>query len=442
MFVFILQLRETLHGGRLYVFSLVVLFTWGLWCIKVVLSRRYRPWSAPFKATASVIIPVVDEPVGLFHEVLDNITAQRPYQVIVVINGPRNEKLEQVCDTYEGVQWCWTETPGKRNAIRVGLEHVDGEVAVLVDSDTIWAPDTLTELMKPFADPAIGGVTTRQRIVDAERNVLTRWCDWLENIRNSYSFPAMSVLGQVGCLPGRTIAFRRPVLEASMPGFLNARFLGIFLEVSDDRTLTNECLKQGYRTVYQATSLVYTDAPVGMRKLGKQQLRWSRGSQYNTLRMLPWMMRHTPVLALFYVMDIAMPFLLLAALTGWIWRIAAGEHVNLYEGIVHAWGPFSGVVLILALTIAATLCSAYIRQARHYAQQPRDLIMLPAFTVLNTFLLVPIRMWGFVRMARDDGWGTRKNAFKGQTERRLNPYEFVPWFLASVFVLSGVLYHG
>ena len=70
---------------------------------------------------------------------------------------------------------------------------------------------------------------------------------------------------------------------------MHARFLGVFLEVSDDRTLTNLTLKQGYQTVYQSTSMVWTDAPTRLRKLAKQQLRWSRGSQYNTLRMLPWM---------------------------------------------------------------------------------------------------------------------------------------------------------
>ena len=72
MFIFFLQLRDTLHGGRLYVFSILVAMTWALWAVKVVLSRRYQPWVGDYATTASVIIPVVDEPVGLFHEVLDH----------------------------------------------------------------------------------------------------------------------------------------------------------------------------------------------------------------------------------------------------------------------------------------------------------------------------------------------------------------------------------
>ncbi len=443
MFIFFLQLRETLHGGRVYVFTILIIVTWALWCLKAWLSRRYVPWTADYETTASVVIPVVDEPVGLFHEVLDLITEQHPHQVIVVINGPRNTKLERVCEAYPNVDWTWTSVPGKRNAIDEGLKRCTGDIVVLVDSDTLWTDETLRELVKPFANRKVGGVTTNQRIVDYDRNLLTRWADWLESIRICYSMPAMSVLGQVGCLPGRTIAFRRFILDDAMPGFLTDRFLGIFLEVSDDRTLTNLCLKQGYRTVYQSTSCVYTDAPVGMHKLAKQQLRWARGSQYNTLRMLPWMMKNAPMLALFYVSDILMPFLLLAAATGFIYRATQGDNANFYEGITFGYGPIVGTSIIVVLTLMATWISAYVRQSRHFDERPRDLFLLPVFTVLNTFLLMPIRIYGFMRMAKNDGWGTRRNAFEGDSQRaRPNPYAVIPYVLAFVFVLIGVAYHG
>ncbi len=443
MFIFFLQLRETLHGGRIYVFTILVLITWVMWCVKASLSRRYQPWTAEYETMASVVVPVVDEPVGLFHEVLDLITEQNPHQVIVVINGPRNLKLERVCDAYPGVEWTWTSVPGKRNAIDEGLKRCTGDIVVLVDSDTIWTPGTLSELVKPFGNRKVGGVTTNQRIIDYDRNILTRWADWLENIRIQYSMPAMSVLGQVGCLPGRTIAFRRFILDEAMPAFLNAWFLGVFLEVSDDRTLTNLCLQQGYRTVYQSTSCVYTDAPVGMQKLAKQQLRWARGSQYNTLRMLPWMMRNSPMLALFYITDIVMPFLLLAAATGFIYRVLNGENLNFYEGITFGYGPVVGTVVIVILTLAATWISAYVRQSRHFDERPRDLWLLPVFTVLNTFVLMPIRIYGFMRMARNDGWGTRRDAFDGESAKtRANPLAAIPYVLAFAFVLIGVAYHG
>ena len=327
MLAFLLQIDAWITDGQLRLFALFMTMIWGLWLIRMILASHYWPTQLAWQSTTSVIIPVVDEPADLFRQVLGRIVEQRPTEIIVVINGPRNPVLEKVCADV-GVQWHWTGTAGKRNAVRLGVALSSGEISVLVDSDTLWTPGTLRELVKPFADPAVGGVTTRQRILDPGRNVLTRWADWLENVRNEYSMPAMSVLGTVGCLPGRTIAFRRSILIGCMERFLTERFLGVFLEVSDDRTLTNYTLMAGYKTVYQSTSLVYTDAPTSLRKLVKQQFRWARGSQYNTLRMLPWMVRETPVLALFYTADVVVPFVLVGSYLAWGVAVVHGRTIR------------------------------------------------------------------------------------------------------------------
>lgn len=439
MFVFLLQLRDTVLNHHVYLFTVFVLLVWAVWFRKARLSKMYRPWQNNFRTTTTVVIPVVDEPEDLFREVLRRIVAQRPDEVLVVINGPPNPNLERICDDYPGVRWTWTEVAGKRNAVRIGVEQARGEIVVLVDSDTIWMPGTLPELIKPFADSDVGGVTTRQRILAHERHVLTRWADWMENVRNLYSMPAMSVLGTVGCLPGRTIAFRRTVLETAMPAFMHARFLGVFLEVSDDRTLTNECLKQGYRTVYQSTSLVYTDAPTDWRKMAKQQLRWSRGSQYNTLRMLPWMLRHTPTLAFFYLCDILLPFLLVSTLTGWIFRSATNTGPDLFAGFVHHYGRSQGLALVIAITLLTTTLSSAVRQSRHLLERPSDLFRLPAYVLISTFFLMPIRIWGFMRMAKASGWGTRAGGYSGG-ER--NPLAVIPLLIAAVLVAGGTFVHA
>jgi hyaluronan synthase len=440
MFVWLLQIRDTVVHGRLYLFTLFMGLVWLNWLYRLVLSRRYRPSSAPFATSTSVVIPVVDEPVDLFRGVLRRIVAQEPTEVIVVINGPRNPVLEQVCDEFEGVTWEWTEVAGKRNAVRLGVEAAAGDVVVLVDSDTVWTEETLVELVKPFADPEVGGVTTKQRILAHDRHILTRWADWMESLRNEYSMPAMSVLGTVGCLPGRTIAFRRRILVDAMDHFMNAKFMGVFLEVSDDRTLTNETLRQGYRTVFQSTSLVYTDAPTDWWKMAKQQFRWARGSQYNTLRMLPWMLRNARPLSFFYLSDILIPFLLLGALTGWAYRTLAGTRVDLYGGFVVQYGIEGAMMTIGALMLTATVLASAIRQSRHLRQRPADFFRIPVFLLISTLMLMPIRMLGFMRMGHAGGWGTRAGGYAGERER--NPRVVVPYLLALTFVVAGTLYHG
>lgn len=434
MFIFVLQIREALRGHPeiFLLFGLLSLWVWSMWAYKLIISRRYRPWTEPHEATTSVVIPVVDEPLDLFRSVLERIIKQEPDEIIVVINGPRNHGLEQVCDLM-GVAHTWTPTPGKRNAVRIGVSMAKGEIVVLVDSDTEWTDDTLVELIKPFADRSVGGVTTKQRILDPRRNFLTRWADWMESTRIHYSMPAQSAMGYVGCLPGRTIAFRREILEWVMPDFLSAKFLGVHLEVSDDRHLTNLTLKEGFRCVYQSTSLVYTDAPLKLRKLYKQQLRWARGSQYNHLRMLPWAMGHAPALVPFFITDIALPFLLIGCVMGWVWRSLQETGINLTKPVLDAYPGPVGVGLVVALIVVGSTMSMWLRQFRHLQAVPRDLLWMPAYVLFSSIFLMPVRIIGFVRMAHVAGWGTRAGGYTRE-HRRLNPLAAIPYLVAALII--------
>ncbi|HEY2041360.1 MAG TPA: glycosyltransferase [Jatrophihabitans sp.] len=465
VFIGLLQLRHSIQeNARLYLFSVFVLLTWLVWLVKLLLSRQYRPWTEPYAVTTSVVIPVVDEPLDLFREVLQRIVEQQPTQVVVVINGRRNTALEEICTDFAEVDWVWIPVAGKRNAVRAGVERSTGEVVLLVDSDTVWTPGTHDELIKPFADPGVGGVTTKQRILDPRRGFLTRWADWLENSRALYTMPAQSVLGSVGCLPGRTIAFRRSILERVMPDFMSERFLGVFLEISDDRTLTNLTLKQGFRTVYQSTSLVYTDAPLKLRKLIRQQYRWARGSQYNTLRMLPWMLAHAPMLAFFFLADIALPLLWLCSAAAWGIRLHMHIGANLYDGMLNVRDhALPAIVLLTLLTSTLAMC---LRQARHLAENPADFFWKPLYILFSTFVLMPIRLYGFIRLGHVGSWGTRAHAYTREQVDSVSaltdgttagsgavaaadespdnqdgdPRGLVPYLIASAVLIVGVAY--
>lgn len=430
MFVYLLQLREAAlgHIGALILFPAYATLVWINWGVRAVVSRRYKPWTDGYEISSTVIVPVVDEPIDLFTDVLQRIVKQDPDETIVVINGPRNLPLEDACD-HHGVDWVWTETAGKRNAVRLGVEMAVGDVCVLVDSDTLWTDDTLVELVKPFREASVGGVSTNQRVRDARRSFLSRWADWMEHTRALYSMPAQSVLGHVGCLPGRTIALRTQILRDAMPGFMGDRFLGIFLEVSDDRTLTNLCLKQGYRTVYQSTSLVYTDCPQHLAKMYRQQLRWARGSQYNTLRMMPWMLGHTPLLAFFFACDIILPFILVGTFISWIYRGVAHTGTNFISPLLHTFPGTLGWAMAAALIAVGSAISMWLRQVRHLEREPRDWGWMPIYILFSSFFLMPVRLSGFVRMAHAASWGTRRDAFKADTAER-NPYAVIPYLIA------------
>lgn len=421
MIEFIRQLTGLFTDGRVGLFFFFFLFVWGLWGLKVATARRYRPYEGHYAGAVSVIIPVVDEPVDEFREVLRRIARQTPGQIIVVINGKKNEPLETVVREFEGVLLIHLPQPSKREAVAAGVARSTGDVIVLCDSDTLWEPDMMRELLRPFADPTVGGVTTHQEISNPDVNMMTRFATWMERARSHWSMPAMSVHGTVGCLPGRTIAFRTIILKRAMHEFLTDKFLGFHCEVSDDRTLTNICLKQGYKTVYQRPARIQTAAPTTLKKFIKQQLRWSRGSQYNTLRMTPWMLKNARFLGLLYWAEILIPL--------WL----AGIYLYTATMAFEVGGADRNSMMShAAIAMLGSIVSLTARQIWIYRGRWGQAVWLPAILIMVTILMVPIRVAGFVTMGANFGWGTRDGAFKGR--KGFSWKQLIPAFLGVALI--------
>jgi|GEM_PF-1105111 len=465
-----LQLLDTLTFQKPHYFLVFYAFVMFKWLFINRLAARYRPfkaglapdgepwgrpeWTVPYKdrptnfekLRVSFIVPVVNEPEELFRLVLSTLEKQIDREldeIIVIINGPRNLKLEAICNDrqFKGViRWKHRLQPGKRGAVIEGLKMSQGNIIGLLDSDTVTRPGAVSEMLKPFGwysdretGAKIGGVTTFQTIYRRnEGGMLRRFADWMEDVRaGEYgSMRAMSVLGIVGCLPGRMIALRRVILEESEDEFLGqngkGHFWGFFNSVSDDRTLTNEALKRGYKTVLQSTARVQTDAPPDLPTFWKQQLRWSRGSQYNTMRMFWHMVRHPRLWPLLFVYsaDIIVPFWWFGTLANTLWKTLV-RTPEYYGSAPWYWQ--------VPLVVGGTLLSALLRNYPHLKRYPQDVLFLPVYVVLLSLLLTPIRVIGFFQMARDAGWGTRagaNTAVRTRNFKRVYPYVIgVPVFV-------------
>ena len=371
-------------------------YVWLLWTAKTVAARRYRPWSGtPVSLTTSVIVPVYNEPDSVFRRALASVVANRPTEIIAVIDGGDNQLAAiaaEYCDRVLRI-----ERSGKRQAIAAGLAASDPttDVVVVLDSDTEWARGALKEMLRPFADPRVGGVTPRQAIFDVGVNGVRRLADWLEDLRYHLTVPAQSVFGQVGCLAGRTIAYRRTAFEPAVERLVRQTVLGVPLHVGDDRVLTNELLRNGWRTVYQSTALVYTDAPSEWRTFWKQQLRWGRSSQRETLLSLAWLWRK-PAAFVCFLTDMITPFALYAVIA-----LAVAHALN------GSGGP-TGLHLAFEIPLGygGMLASIGLRQLPHFRRSPSDVRRLPLFVLQLTFFMVPIRILAFATMLHQ-GWMSR-----------------------------------
>src|SRR3954447_21966922 len=396
MFTFVRDASAALRGGAApTLFMAFFVYVWVVWTAKTLAARRYRPWrGSPSQLRASVIVPVFNEPEAIFRRVLASVVANRPSELIAVVDGGAEEiaaVAREYCDDVIRLP-----KAGKRAAIAAGLRASDpgAEIVIVLDSDTVWAEDALAELLLPFGDPRVGGVTPRQAVFATGGNPVRRLADWIEDIRYHLTVPAQSVFGQVGCLAGRTIAYRRSAFEPAVEALVRQTVLGVPQHVGDDRVLTNELLRAGWCTVYQSTALVHTDAPPDWLRFCRQQLRWGRSSQRETLLSLGWLWRR-PVAFGCFVAAVVTPFALFAVLALAVAHGADGSH-----------GDGLPLRAELPLGYLGMLLSIGIRQWGHVARVPGDLRRLPRFVLEITFLMVPIRIAAFATMFHQ-GWTRR-----------------------------------
>ena len=400
MLTFLRDLHDAATGvAAITPFMVLFVYVWVVWSAKALAARRYRPWTtSPGDLATTVIVPVYNEPEALFRRVLASVRANGPTEIVVVVDGGDANVAAVAADYADRVLRVPKE--GKRAAIAAGLRESDPstDVVLVVDSDTIWAPDALREMLRPFADPRVGGVTPRQAIFEVGDNPVRRLANWIEDLRYHLTVPAQSVFGQIGVLAGRTIAYRREAFEPAVARLVRQTVLGVPQHVGDDRVLTNELLRGGWRTVYQSTALVTTDAPSDWRTFWRQQLRWGRSSQRETLLSLRWLWRK-PVAFASFATDIVTPF----ALYGF--AVYAVRHATLGGGdptaLPLAWE--------LPLAYVGMLLSIGIRQIGHVRRTPRDLTRLPLFVLQLTFVMVPIRIAAFATMFHQ-GWSSRPAA--------------------------------
>jgi hyaluronan synthase len=403
VYTFLLDAYDDLHGAGPTVFMALFAYVWAVWIAKAVLARRYRPFaSSADGVTTTVIVPVYNEPEDVFRRALASVLANGPTEVIAVVDGG-DEHLAGVardyCDRVVSIP-----KSGKRAAIAAGSAAADPDtdVVVVLDSDTVWEPGALREMLRPFADPRVGGVTPRQAIFDRDANAVRTLADWIEDLRYHLTVPAQSVFGQVGCLAGRTIAYRREAFDPAVDRLVGQTVFGVPQHVGDDRVLTNELLRNGWRCVYQSTAVVMTDAPATWRGFWRQQLRWARSSQRETLLSLGWLWRRPAAFACF-LSDIVTPFA--------VYTVVALALANALSG----HGGHTGVSLELEVPLGylGMLTSLGLRQIPHLRRSPRDVARLPLFVLQLTFLMVPIRLVGFATMMHQS-WSTRPATFSAE----------------------------
>jgi hyaluronan synthase len=291
----------------------------------------------------SVIIPVYNQEklIGkVINAILDSTYSN--IEVVAVNDGSKDNSskvLDELASRNPRLRVVHKPNGGKRTAVAAGFEAAHGNYIVLIDSDSIVDRYAIGEFMKVFsANPRVGGIVGNGKVLNANKNFLTRCQDvWYDNTFNIHK-ASESTFGTVLCLSGCLAAYRREAVAAFIPFWVqdktqysDDRSLTTYafatpwakgelapLERSlmksmasyddaEDRALTSQAIIE-WQTVYAPTAVVYTEVPEKWKQYMRQQIRWRKGYLRSTFFASAFFWRKNPIMALLFYLEFMSAF--------------------------------------------------------------------------------------------------------------------------------------
>ena len=238
---------------------------------------RKRPsFATPgYQPSVSVLIPSYNEEKVIVRTIRSVLMSNyKNLKVIVIDDGSKDCTAQVARDAYpneiaEGRLLVLTKpNGGKAEALNYALDFVDTDIFVGIDADTVIAHDAVARLVPHFADPRIAAVAGNAKVGNRV-NLWTRW-QALEYITSqNFERRALDLFNVVMVVPGAIGAWRTDLVKQA-GGYASDT-------VAEDADLTMHLLEQGFRVVYEDSSLAFTEAPINANGLMRQRFRWSFG---------------------------------------------------------------------------------------------------------------------------------------------------------------------
>ena len=384
--------------------GIIGIWRWIVWGIKKIGATLYVPMQEERTDRAmSIITPVYNEDPITFNLALRSWEKNSPDEIIAVIDERDKDCIRVFKEFGKNRPWIKlivTTKPGKRQALADGILEAKNSIVALVDSDTLWDINIKQKLLAPFSDPSIGGVTPRNHPVKCE-SIWEKMTDVFWDMRNYYDLPSQTAMGSfLTCLTGRTSLYRRYLILPKIDEFLNEILLGRRKESGEDKCLTRLIQKDGWKTYYQSTAVIYSVAASEFKTFVSQRLRWTRNSHNSDLVSLldGWPWKH-PYLAFCMIDRFTTTF------TMFIGPIFMGISIYFNEWII--------ALSILTLWIVGR----GIKILPHLRRRPDDIFLVPAFVAMNFFMAL-IKLYALITI-REQKW-IRVSSHVKNTEHTLS----------------------
>ncbi|MFG2873773.1 bifunctional polysaccharide deacetylase/glycosyltransferase family 2 protein [Streptomyces sp. NPDC048337] len=250
----------------------------GRFGLMVILARRHHrqrnrrrfSWGPTVTGPVSVIVPAYNEKECMANTLKSLAQSTHPIEIIVVDDGS-TDNTSEIAESLgmPNVRVIRQENAGKPAALNNGVRNARYDIIVMMDGDTVFEPDTVRQLVQPFADPRVGAVAGNAKV--GNRDTITGAWQHIEYVMGFNLDRRMyDLLRCMPTIPGAVGAFRRDaVLEA---GGMSEDTL------AEDTDITIAMHRAGWRVVYQEHAKAWTEAPGSLKQLWSQRYRWSYGT--------------------------------------------------------------------------------------------------------------------------------------------------------------------
>lgn len=237
----------------------------------LVQSRRIYPAMRGADIPCSVVVPAFNEAAVIqscLRSILDN--DYQAFEVIVIDDGSSDNTSELARSIVDSrLRVMQKPNGGKASALNYGIAGAGTDFVIAIDADTVFRPNTLRQLMRHFQNQKVGAVSGNTRIANRHK-LITK----LQSLEYVVGFNLDRRMGDlfdcITVVPGAIGAFRKSAL-LKVGGFT-------YDTLAEDTDLTLSIKEAGYRIIYDADAVAYTEAPATIQDLLKQRFRWTFGT--------------------------------------------------------------------------------------------------------------------------------------------------------------------
>jgi cellulose synthase/poly-beta-1,6-N-acetylglucosamine synthase-like glycosyltransferase len=224
-------------------------------CVWLLARLRPRPPWPPAGGTqpsVSVLIAAFNEARHIESTVRNKLSQDYPPEKleVIVVSDQSTDGTDEIVRSIDDARVRLVRQEpraGKTSGLNLIAPLARGEILVFSDANSHYAPETVAELVKPFADPAVGYVTGRMLYRAPDGSAAGDGCSTYmryENQLRAWETRLGSIVGVDGGVDAIRRRLWQPMRADQLPDFVAP------LQVRE----------QGYRVVYQPAARLYEDA--------------------------------------------------------------------------------------------------------------------------------------------------------------------------------------